>query len=60
MYSPLCASNTLRISCLFYTSQQYNYNLGASISLVLMVMILISMAIMNRFASDDAERLRCV
>lgn len=37
--------------------QQYNYNLGASISLVLMVMILISMAIMNRFASDDAERL---
>lgn len=30
-----------------------NYNLGASLSLVLMVMILISLAIMNKFASDD-------
>ncbi len=30
-----------------------NYNLGASLSLVLMVMIIISLAIMNRFASDD-------
>ncbi len=30
-----------------------NYNLGASLSLVLMVMILISLAIMNRFASED-------
>lgn len=37
--------------------QQYNYNLGAAISLVLMVMILISLAVMNRFASDDEERL---
>ena len=30
-----------------------NYNLGASLSLVLMVMILISLAIMNKFTSDD-------
>lgn len=30
-----------------------NYNLGASLSLILMVMILISLAIMNKFASDD-------
>lgn len=30
-----------------------NYNLGASLSLVLMVMILISLAIMNKFASED-------
>lgn len=30
-----------------------NYNLGASLSLVLMVMIIISLAVMNRFASDD-------
>lgn len=30
-----------------------NYNLGASLSLVLMVMILISLAVMNKFASDD-------
>ena len=30
-----------------------NYNLGASLSLVLMVMIIISLAIMNKFASDD-------
>ncbi len=30
-----------------------NYNMGAALSLVLMVMILISLAFMNRFASDD-------
>lgn len=30
-----------------------NYNLGASLSLVLMVMIIISLAVMNRFTSDD-------
>ncbi len=30
-----------------------NYNMGAALSLVLMVMILISLAIMNKFASDD-------
>ena len=30
-----------------------NYNLGASLSLILMVMILISLAVMNKFASDD-------
>jgi spermidine/putrescine transport system permease protein len=30
-----------------------NYNLGASLSLVLMVMIIISLAFMNRFASED-------
>ena len=30
-----------------------NYNLGASLSLVLMVMIIISLAVMNKFASND-------
>lgn len=30
-----------------------NYNLGASLSLVLMVMIIISLAVMNKFASED-------
>lgn len=30
-----------------------NYNMGAALSLVLMVMILISLAFMNKFASDD-------
>lgn len=30
-----------------------NYNLGASLSLILMIMILISLAVMNKFASDD-------
>ena len=30
-----------------------NYNLGASLSLVLMVMIIISLAVMNKFTSDD-------
>ncbi len=30
-----------------------NYNIGAALSLVLMVMILISLAFMNKFASDD-------
>ena len=30
-----------------------NYNMGAALSLVLMVMIIISLAVMNKFASDD-------
>lgn len=32
-----------------------NYNLGASLSLVLMVMIIISLAVMNKFTSDDED-----
>ena len=32
-----------------------NYNLGASLSLVLMVMIIISLAVMNKFTTDDAD-----
>ncbi|MBP3436366.1 MAG: ABC transporter permease [Clostridia bacterium] len=31
------------------------YNVGAAISLVMMVLILLSMAIMNKFADEDAE-----
>lgn len=30
-----------------------NYNIGASLSLVLMIMIIISLAVMNKFASED-------
>ena len=32
-----------------------NYNLGASLSLVLMIMIIISLAIMNKFTSEDND-----
>ncbi len=32
----------------------YNYNMGASLSLILMILIIISMAIMNRFGSEDS------
>lgn len=32
-----------------------NYNLGASLSLVLMVMIIISLAVMNKFTTDDED-----
>jgi spermidine/putrescine transport system permease protein len=35
------------------TTGTENYNLGAALSLVLMVFIIISLAIMNRFSSDD-------
>lgn len=39
----------------FYKSGDVNYNIGATISLVLMVLILISLAVVNRFSSDNDE-----
>lgn len=37
----------------YFIGTTANYNLGASLSLILMIFIIISLAIMNRFSSDD-------